>query len=147
MPAPFAVCFIGHSYPIPGETFTSAGPRQAVLDVVSTVTPQFWNLKEVALFLTTPGALDPTLGLGLYIKVANGEWQYRGCVHGSHPSEAMPLVWPEIPEGVVQGTPGAVLIGVPLAIPDLYILCLPRSVFVHVPVFCHGRAWHQVLCG
>jgi protein Hikeshi len=111
MPAPFAVCFIGHSYPIPGDFFTAAGPAQVVLDVVTSVTPQFWNLKEVALFLTTPNALDQSLALGLYVKIANGDWQYRGCVHAGHPSEAMPLVWPDIPEGVTQAPPGSVLVG------------------------------------
>ena len=111
MSAPFAVCFIGSSYPIPGDQFTAAGPSQLVLDVVAKVNPQFWELKEVALFLTAPSVLDVGTGLGLYIKVGAGEWQYRGCVHGQHPSEAMPLVWPEIPPGVTGGPPGGVLIG------------------------------------
>jgi hypothetical protein len=112
MSAPFAVCFIGCSFPIPGEQFTCAGPNQFVLDVVSLVKPQFWDLKEVALFLTTPNVLDATMALGLYIKVGTGEWQYRGCVHAGHPSEAMPLVWPEVPVGVTEVPAGSVLVGV-----------------------------------
>ena len=111
MPATFAVCFIGSSFPIPGDSFTQAGPSQVVLDVVTTITPQFWDLKEVALFLTAPNVLDANLALGLYVKVGNGEWQYRGCVHNSHPSEAMPLVWPDIPSSVSEVLPGSVLVG------------------------------------
>lgn len=111
MPAPFAVCFIGHSFPIPGDSFTPAGPTQVVLDVVTAITPQFWNLKEVALFLTAPNALDAHLGLGMYVKIGNGDWLYRGCVHAAHPSEAMPLVWPEVPEGITEVAPGTVLVG------------------------------------
>lgn len=110
MTAPFAVCFIGNSYPIPASSFTQAGPTQYVLDIVTTVTPQFWDLKEVTLFLTAPNVLDPTMGLGLYIRVGSGEWQYRGCVHSSHPSESMPLVWPDLPQGPV--TPGMVQVGI-----------------------------------
>ena len=97
MVSPFAVCFIGHSFPIPAESFVQTSPTQWVLDVVATVTPEYWNLKEITLFLTAPNILDPSLGLGLYVH--NGEsaseWQYRGCVHATHPSEAMPLVWPQ----------------------------------------------------
>ena len=111
MPASFAVCFIGSSFPIPGDSFAQAGPSQVVLDVVTTITPQFWDLKEVALFLTAPNVLDPNLALGLYVKVGNGEWEYRGCVHNSHPSEAMPLVWPDIPSSASEVLPGSVLVG------------------------------------
>jgi protein Hikeshi len=115
MSVPFAVCFVGNSYPIPGEQFTQAGPTQYVLDVVSVVSPQFWSLKEVVLFLTAPNVLDAQTGLGLYIKCGAGEWQYRGCVHATHPSEAMPLVWPDLPQGLEQGPPGSVLLGAHLA--------------------------------
>jgi hypothetical protein len=112
--APFAVCFVGHSYPIPSERFTQTGPTQFVIDVVTMVKPQFWELKEVVLFLTAPNSMDAAMGLGLYIKLGDGEWQYRGAVHAGHPSEAMPLVWPEVPAGITQGTPGAVLVGMAL---------------------------------
>jgi len=50
-----------------------------VLDVCSLVKPQYWELKEVALYLASPNALDPSLALGLYVKSAASDWQYRGC--------------------------------------------------------------------
>lgn len=62
-----------------------------VLDVCSTVKPEYWELKEVALFLVTPGALSPDVALGLYVRCHDSDWLYRGCVHSCHPSEAMPL--------------------------------------------------------
>ena len=62
-----------------------------VLDVVSAVSPEYWELKEVSLFLTQPNTLDSNAALGLYIKAWSSEWLYRGCVHNSHPSEVMPL--------------------------------------------------------
>ena len=46
---------------------------------------------QVALFLTAPGTLDPSLALGLYVKCGASDWLYRGAVHTGHPSEVMPL--------------------------------------------------------
>ncbi len=65
-----------------------------MLDVCASVTPSYPDLKEVALFLTAPGALDAQAALGLYVRcgaAGGGEWAYRGCVHNGHPSEVMPL--------------------------------------------------------
>ena len=109
--APFALCFIGQSFPIPYEVFTCTSPTQYVLDVVTTVTSQVSDLKEVALFLTSPGVLDPSMGLGLYIKAGSGDWQYRGCVHTGHPSEAMPLCWGPDVSKMCPTAPGTALIG------------------------------------
>lgn len=59
-----------------------------VLDVGSTVSPDYKKLKEVALFLTGPAALpDPSFALGLYISLGGQEWQFRGHVSADHPSE------------------------------------------------------------
>ena len=60
-----------------------------MLDVGTTVTADYQSLKEVALFLVSPAANpDPAVALGLYISVGGQEWQYRGYVGNSHPSEA-----------------------------------------------------------
>lgn len=54
----------------------------------TSVTPDYQALKEVALFLTGPGAIpDPLLALGLYISLGGQEWQFRGYVSVDHPSE------------------------------------------------------------
>eukprot|EP00877_Chromochloris_zofingiensis_P014709 jgi/Chrzof1/9492/Cz04g05060.t1 len=66
-----------------------------VLDVCTTVTPNYMDLKEVVLFMFTPNSLDPSAALGLYVKAGSSEWLYRGAVHNGHPSEVMPLQWPE----------------------------------------------------
>lgn len=66
-----------------------------VLDTTSTVCQDWHELKEVALFLTTPGALPPDMGLALYVSIGGADWSYRGCVSGAHPSEVVPLSWPE----------------------------------------------------
>lgn len=47
-----------------------------LLDVGATVTRDYAQLKEVALFLAQPNVLPPGQGLGLYISVS-GEWQAR----------------------------------------------------------------------
>lgn len=58
-----------------------------VLDVLA-VTAEYHNLKEAALFLTSPASLpDPSLALGLYISVGGEQWQFRGYVSVDHPSE------------------------------------------------------------
>eukprot|EP00983_Pelagomonas_calceolata_P072100 1151550-Pelagomonas_calceolata.AAC.1 len=42
------------------------------------VLPTYWELKELTLFLTQPNILDPSLALGLYLKIGNSnEWLYR----------------------------------------------------------------------
>lgn len=59
-----------------------------MLDVGSTVTPDYQKLKEVCLFVTSPATLpDPSFALGLYISLGGQEWQFRGYVSVEHPSE------------------------------------------------------------
>mmetsp|Transcript_9014 Transcript_9014/g.19382 ORF Transcript_9014/g.19382 Transcript_9014/m.19382 type:complete len:193 (+) Transcript_9014:81-659(+) len=113
-PPLFGVFFVGHSYPIFASHFTQVDPTHWVLDVCTTVIPNFWDLKEVSLFLTQPNSLEPSAALGLYIKVGPAEWLYRGCVHNGHPSEVMPLQWPSTEQGGVLPGPGVVQIGVSL---------------------------------
>ena len=38
-----------------------------------------------------PNSLDPSAALGLYLKLGDGDWLYRGCIHNGHPTEVMPL--------------------------------------------------------
>ena len=57
------------------------------------------------------GTLDPKLALGLYISIGGAEWQYRGYVSNSQPSEIMPLQWPEPDQPVTIGA-GAIQLGV-----------------------------------
>lgn len=67
----------------------------------------------MALFLAQPGALDPHLAVGLYVRATTTEgWQYRGCVHGAHPSEVMPLQWPHVDAQNVAPGPGVAQVGV-----------------------------------
>lgn len=86
------------------------GPQ--VFDV-STVTPNYRELQEVSLFLAQPGTLDPSLALGLYISIGGAEWQYRGYVSNTQPSEVMPLQWPE-QDQPLTGAPGTIQLGVSL---------------------------------
>jgi hypothetical protein len=87
----FGTFFVGNSFPITSANLTQVDPTHWVLDVCSLVRPDYWELKEVALFLLTPNSLDPAAALGLYVKAGPSEWLYRGCVHNGHPSEVMPL--------------------------------------------------------
>lgn len=89
--AMFAVVFPAHSYPIPSSHWQQVDPTHWVLDVCSLVKPNYWDVKEVVLFLTAPNTLDPNLALGLYVKCGASEWLYRGCVSNGQPSEVMPL--------------------------------------------------------
>lgn len=66
-----------------------------VLDVLTTVSPAYQQLQEVSLFLLQPGILAAGAAVALYVSVGGAEWQYRGYVSASHPSEVMPLRWPE----------------------------------------------------
>ncbi|CAL8460555.1 g84 [Coccomyxa elongata] len=96
----FGIFFVGASFPIADTSFTRVDPTHWVLDIGAAVTPDHTSLKEVALFLTQPQILPPDSAMGLYIAVGNG-WQWRGYVSNSHPSEVLPLQWPEIPGGSI----------------------------------------------
>lgn len=80
---------------------------------VSNVTPNYRELQEVSLFLVQSGTLDPALALGLYISIGGAEWQYRGYVSNTQPSEVMPLQWPEQDQPSNAG-PGVIQLGVSL---------------------------------
>jgi hypothetical protein len=49
-----------------------------VLDVVSTVNPNYADLKEVSLFLMQPNSLPPDMALALYVSI--GGWSRRRCL-------------------------------------------------------------------
>lgn len=132
----FGICFVGRSFPISDSSFVRVDPShwvsmpastvlngvhlhtvnhfpaQQVFDVC-TVTPNYKDLQEISLFLAQSGTLDPSLALGLYISVGGAEWQYRGYVSNSRPSEVMPLQWPEPDQPVTVG-PGTIQLGVSL---------------------------------
>ncbi|KAK9835875.1 hypothetical protein WJX74_009968 [Apatococcus lobatus] len=108
----FAVSFVGTSFPITNQAFKQVDPTHWVLDVAVGVTPDYRSLKEVMLFMERPiPELSDTSALGLYLSLGGQSWQYRGFVSNQHPSEVMPLQWPEVgPTFVLQ--PGAVQLGV-----------------------------------
>lgn len=83
-----------------------------VFDVLH-VTPNYTELQEISLFLAQANVLDSSSALGLYISVGGAEWQYRGYVSSSHPSEVMPLSWPE-QDQPVNVVPGAIQLGISL---------------------------------
>mmetsp|Transcript_28086 Transcript_28086/g.83221 ORF Transcript_28086/g.83221 Transcript_28086/m.83221 type:complete len:197 (-) Transcript_28086:408-998(-) len=111
VPPLFGVFFVGQSYPIYSTNFVQVDPTHWVLDVCVAVQPNYWDLKEVSLFLMQPNSLDPTAALGLYLKVGPSEWLYRGCSHNGHPNEVMPLQWPDADQPMAPA-PGIVQIGV-----------------------------------
>ena len=99
-----------------------------VLDVCTMVKPEYWELKEVALFLVTPGALSPDAALGLYVRTclsssSDSGWLYRGCVHSSHPSEAMPLQECILRARVPAPRPVSIYVGCI----SLCLLCAPKA--------------------
>lgn len=53
-------------------------PTHWVLDVCTTVQPNYWDLKEISMFLMQPNSLDPSAALGCYVKVGASEWLFRG---------------------------------------------------------------------
>lgn len=133
----FGICFIGKSFPISDSSFVRVDPSHwvslqlrfpdpvlhkswmfnpqlgpQVFDV-SNVTPNYRELQEVSLFLAQSGTLDPSLALGLYISIGGAEWQYRGYVSNTQPSEVMPLQWPEQDQPLNIG-PGTIQLGVSL---------------------------------
>jgi hypothetical protein len=105
---PFAVIFTASpvGYPIPSTSFTPApGASGRWLLDVSAVTPAWRDLKDVTLCLSSPGALPPGAALALYVSVGGDAWQYRGAVTAAHPSDAVPLAWPEEAPSAPSHTP------------------------------------------
>lgn len=76
------------------------------------VTPQHTDLKEISIFLTAQNCLPPDAALGLYVSVGGSEWSFRGFISNSHPSDVVPLQWPEPPGNGVAGSPGWAQIGI-----------------------------------
>ncbi|EFN55405.1 hypothetical protein CHLNCDRAFT_134521 [Chlorella variabilis] len=104
---PFAIFFSTKSCPIPSTSFVQADATHWVLDATNTVTHDYHDLKEVALFLTQAGVLPPDLGLALYVSIGGADWSYRGerFVSNGHPSDVLPLSWPD-PAGGLAAPPG-----------------------------------------
>ena len=110
---------------------------------VSNVTPNYKDLQEVSLFLVQNGALDSSLALGLYISIGGAEWQYRGYVSSSHPSEVMPLSWPEQDQPIAVG-PGTIQLGISLE-PQGVIRCM-RTLLKELPwQLCHALQNHLLI--
>jgi hypothetical protein len=98
-PPAFGVLFPGTpaGFPIPATSFTPASPTHFTLDVAAALGPaSAAAAREVVLFLAAPGALPPGAALSLYVASPSGGggWEFRGCVHGGHASEVLPLAWP-----------------------------------------------------
>lgn len=108
-PPPFAVIFAASpvGFPIQSSAFAPAGAGRWTLDV-GAVTPGWRSLKEVVLTLAAPGSLPAGAALALYVAVGGAGWEYRGAVTPTHPSDVLPLAWPD-------GAPGGgALLGVAL---------------------------------
>ncbi|KAK9842081.1 hypothetical protein WJX81_007612 [Elliptochloris bilobata] len=100
----FGALFIGHSFPIADSSFVRVDATHWVFDVGAVGPQSVLALKEVAVFLTQP-LPDAASALGVYVSVGGVEWHFRGYVANSHPSEVMPLQWPE-PEQCRRLAPG-----------------------------------------
>lgn len=111
-PSPFAVVFLGHAYPVPSSAFQQISMTNWVLDIITSVTPNYQTLKDCCLMLTAPGLLNDDMALGLYVKCGtypSSEWLYRGMISNFKPSDCFALQWAELHEAARSG---AVQIGV-----------------------------------
>ena len=90
----FGLVFVGKSFPVDASQVAQISQTNWVLDVTQSVTPVYTDLKEICLFLSSPASLDQSCALGLYVSCAGGDWQYRGCVTASRPSDVFPTAWP-----------------------------------------------------
>ena len=90
----FGLVFVGKSFPVDASQVAQISQTNWVLDVTQSVTPAYTDLKEICLFLSSPASLDQSCALGLYVSCAGGDWQYRGCVTASRPSDVFPTAWP-----------------------------------------------------
>ena len=65
-----------------------------MLDVVSTVTPGYTELKELAIFLTQPGNLSPDAALALYVSIGEQLGRAAATPLPSTPNLTVPLSLP-----------------------------------------------------
>lgn len=68
-------------------------------------------LKEVCLALVEPNSLPPDAALALYVAIDGQHWIFRGFVSNEHPSDVMPLSWPE-EDASMQAMPRHAVIGI-----------------------------------
>lgn len=107
---PFGVIFIGASFPIAASAFTQADATHWVLDVSASVSQSWQTLKEVVLFLGRP--IGPEVGLGLYVAMGGGGWNFRGYASSDHPSDTFPLQWPHVETSQPTSAPQMLQLGV-----------------------------------
>lgn len=91
-PLPFELFFVGASRFV-GQHCIATDPTHWVLDV-GALSPNLAALKELSISLLPTTVLDPAAAIGIYVKHGVG-WSYRGMIHNGHPSEVIPLQWPE----------------------------------------------------
>eukprot|EP00240_Pyramimonas_obovata_P006765 CAMPEP_0118937992 /NCGR_PEP_ID=MMETSP1169-20130426/24479_1 /TAXON_ID=36882 /ORGANISM="Pyramimonas obovata, Strain CCMP722" /LENGTH=172 /DNA_ID=CAMNT_0006881801 /DNA_START=171 /DNA_END=689 /DNA_ORIENTATION=+ len=65
-----------------------------VCDLRQFVGMNFYDVRDVCLFLPSGSGLDANSALSLYVQAGGSEWMYRGCVCSLRPSETFPLQWP-----------------------------------------------------
>lgn len=110
----FGVFFSGKTCLIGDSVFRQVDPTHFVLDVTSTLAGiPHTDLKELAIFLTRPNALPPDAALAMYVSVGGALWSFRGYISNSHPSDVLPLSWPEpSSDAPAQPGPGFAQIGI-----------------------------------
>ncbi|KAG7672601.1 hypothetical protein Ndes2526B_g08876 [Nannochloris sp. 'desiccata'] len=109
----FAACFPTKSCAIPNTAWTQVDATHWLLDVTSTVSQQHTDLKEICFFLTAPNSLPPDAALALYVSVGGSDFSFRGYIANTHPSEVLPLSWPDPPsDNGPIGQPGWAQIGI-----------------------------------
>lgn len=93
----FAIFFSGKSCLIGDNAFTQVDPTHYVLDLASfgASLPPPSELHDVGIMLLKPNALPPDAAVSLYVSTGGSNWSFRGYISDTHPSDVLPLSWPD----------------------------------------------------
>lgn len=97
----FGVALLGATSPLGPESFSKVGERGWALELSGPMGAGVEAAREAAIFLL-PGQLGPEWALALYVQCGSSDWEFRGCVTQSKPSDSFPVSWPRENDGSLR---------------------------------------------
>ncbi|KAJ0987558.1 hypothetical protein J5N97_005914 [Dioscorea zingiberensis] len=91
----FGVVFPEHSFPLDMSAFSQIDPLHWLLDISSLAGEAYHSVKEVCVFLLSPGSLPAGKALAVYAQPPSGPFLFCGALHASRPSALLRLPWPD----------------------------------------------------
>ena len=107
----FGIIFIKRSFVITSDSFTQVDATHWVLDLTALVGQSFVDVRDVCIFVPDANLLPQDAGLSLHVRAGRSEWEYRGHVSNTTPSDVFPTAWP-LADGELGAQPAVAQVGI-----------------------------------